>query len=125
MTRTLTSRLTTFLFAAALAASGVGDLVRAAPIAQGLAHLGYPDYFPWILGFWKVAGVAALLLPVPAVVKEWASAGFFFALTGAAASHLLAGDPVGTTVAPLVLLGLGGAAYALRAPAPEPAPALA
>lgn len=118
MTRTVAYRLTTVLFAAALAASGVGDLVRAAPIAEGLAHLGYPDYFPWILGFWKVAGVAALLLPVPAVVKEWASAGFFFALTGAAASHLLAGDPPGAAVAPLVLLALGAGSYALRSPRP-------
>ncbi|MEQ1502845.1 MAG: DoxX family protein [Myxococcota bacterium] len=104
----------TGLFALALTGSGLGDLTRAAPIVEGLTHLGYPWYFPLILGFWKVLGVVGILAPGFPRVKEWAYAGFFFALTGAAASHLFAGDGLGGAVAPLVLLGLGIGSYALR-----------
>lgn len=104
----------TALFSLALLGSGVGDLVRAAPIVEGLTHLGYPSYFPMILGFWKVVGVLAVLAPGLPRVKEWAYAGFFFALTGASASHWLQGDPAGAAVTPLVLAALGVGSYLLR-----------
>jgi hypothetical protein len=106
--------LTTGLFALALTGSGLADLVLAAPIQEGMVHLGYPAYFPLILGTWKVLGVVALVAPALPRLKEWAYAGFFFALTGAAASHLLAGDGLGGAMAPLVLLAIGAASWALR-----------
>ncbi len=81
---------------------------------EGLAHLGYPAYFATILGAWKLAGVAAILAPGLPRVKEWAYAGFSFALTGAALSHVAAGDPLGNVVAPLVPLGLMLASWVLR-----------
>jgi hypothetical protein len=40
-----------------------------------------------ILGFWKVIGATALLAPRFLRLKEWAYAGIFFNVTGAAASH--------------------------------------
>ncbi|MEQ1571851.1 MAG: DoxX family protein [Myxococcota bacterium] len=109
--------IVTGLFAVALTGSGLADLVVADAIREAMGHLGYPEYFARILGFWKVAGVIAILVPGFPLVKEWAYAGFFFALTGAAASHLFAGDGLGGAVAPLVLLTLGAASWVLRSEA--------
>ena len=53
---------------------------------------GYPVYFLTILGVWKILGVIAILAPRFKLLKEWAYAGFFFAMTGALASHLFAHD---------------------------------
>jgi hypothetical protein len=55
-------------------------------------HLGYPLYFVTILGFWKVLGAMALLAPRFPRLKEWAYAGTFFEMTGAAASHAMSGN---------------------------------
>ena len=56
-------------------------------------HLGFPSYFRIELAIAKILGVAALLLPqIPTRVKEWAYAGFFFAMSGAILSHAANGD---------------------------------
>jgi hypothetical protein len=104
----------TSLFAFALTGSGVADLVLVEDIVKAMDHLGYPLALPRILGFWKVAGVLAVLVPGMPLLKEWAYAGFFFALTGAAASHLAIGDGLGEAAPPLVLATLGGLSWALR-----------
>ena len=59
---------------------------------EGMAHLGYPAYFAAILGFWKVLGSIALVVPRFPRLKEWAYAGIFFDLTGAAVSHAVCHD---------------------------------
>ncbi|QEM13176.1 DoxX family protein [Mucilaginibacter rubeus] len=74
--------------------------------ADSVAHLGYPAYFLTILGFWKVLGVIAVLVPKFPVVKEWAYAGFFFAMSGAIFSHLAAGNAVNEIFPALLLLVL-------------------
>jgi hypothetical protein len=104
--------IVTGLFALASLGSGIGDLMQAPQIAEGIGHLGYPAYLMTLLGIWKVLGVGAILAPGLPRLKEWAYAGFAFQLTGAAFSHLAAG--VGSPVAPLVLLALGAASWALR-----------
>jgi hypothetical protein len=40
----------------------------------------------------KILGVLMLLAPVPALLKEWAYAGFAFDLTSALIAHLSVGD---------------------------------
>lgn len=40
--------------------------------------IGYPLYFLYIIGVWKILGVMAILIPQFKLVKEWAYAGFFF-----------------------------------------------
>jgi len=79
--------------------------------------LGYPMYFFAILGFWKVLGAIAILVPRFPRLKEWAYAGIFFDLTGAAASCAAVGG-YGVyafhILAPLVLAGLTVASWALR-----------
>ncbi len=60
--------------------------------ADTISQLGYPIYFLTILGIWKLLGVIAVLIPKFPLLKEWAYAGFFFAMSGAIYSHLAAGS---------------------------------
>ena len=84
--------LTTSLIAFALLSGGGAELARQHDTVAGTLLLGYPVYFVTILGFWKVLGAVALLAPRFPRLKEWAYAGVFFNMTGAAASHAFAGD---------------------------------
>ena len=106
--------VTTGFGAFALTAIGAADLVRVPSVIQGLTHLGYPSYLATILGAWKLLGVAAIVAPRLPRVKEWAYAGIFFTLTGAAMSHAASGDPAGNILFPLVLLGVVVASWLLR-----------
>ena len=63
-------------------------------VAQAFAHLGFPDYFRVQLSWMKLIGVALLLAPVPARLKEWAYAGFAIDLGSALIAHLATGDPL-------------------------------
>ena len=56
-----------------------------------ITQLGYPIYFLTILGIWKLLGVMAVLIPKFPLLKEWAYAGFFFAMSGAILSHIARG----------------------------------
>ncbi|SFK83157.1 DoxX-like family protein [Paenibacillus sp. 1_12] len=79
-------------------------------------QLGYPIYIATILGVWKLLGVIAIVIPRFPRLKEWAYAGFFFDLTGAAASHAFSGDGISLIAQPLVFLALVIASWALRPP---------
>jgi len=105
---------TTGLFSLAMTGSGLGDVVQAAPMVEAVhEQMGYPTYFLHILGVWKLLGVVALLARGSPRLKEWAYAGFVFALTGAAASHAAIGDVPGMVPA-LVLTAIAGGSWALR-----------
>jgi len=78
----------------------------APPGVYGITHLGFPIYFLTILGVWKILGVVAVLIPKFTLLKEWAYAGFFFVMTGAAFSHIAVGDPMSELVPSLLLLVL-------------------
>src|SRR5690242_16284409 len=62
-------------------------------VAQEFARLGFPDYFRVELSWAKLLGVAILLLPVSARLKEWAYAGFAINLASALIAHLALGEP--------------------------------
>ena len=68
---------------------GVVNLIGGDEVKKAMEEIGFPLFFARILGFWKVAGVLALLAPGLGLLKEWAYAGFVFNLTGAAASQFL------------------------------------
>lgn len=71
-----------------------------------IKHLGYPAYFLIIIGVWKILGTIAVLIPKFPLLKEWAYAGFFFVMSGAAFSHIASGDPLTTILPSLLLLTL-------------------
>lgn len=71
-----------------------------------IQNLGYPVYVLTILGVWKLLGVIAILMPGLPVLKEWAYAGFIFAMSGAMISHFAAGEAFTTTLPALLLLVL-------------------
>ncbi len=109
--------ITTILVAFAMS-GGVMQLLRVPGVVDGFVRiLHYPPYFVSILGFWKVAGAIAILIPRFPRLKEWAYAGIFFDLTGAAASCWAVGGFGANTLhvlAPAVLAGVAVASWALR-----------
>ncbi len=87
--------IATIWLALGMLATGIVQLLKveeegavAPPGVYGITQLGYPVYFLTILGIWKILGVVALLIPKFPLLKEWAYAGFFFAMSGAVVSHI-------------------------------------
>lgn len=72
-------------------------------VIQGFKPLGYPTYFISLIGIWKMLGVVAILAPNFKLLKEWAYAGIFFAMTGAVISHIASNDIHPQIIAPFVL----------------------
>ena len=88
-------------------------------IVQIRVHEGYPAYLLTLLAVWKVPGVIAILVPGFPRLKEWAYAGFFFDLTGAAVSGFVRGgypDPGTVIWMPIILTLILLASWALRPP---------
>ena len=82
----------TTLMAVGMFGSGLAQIMHAKQMVDIVVPLGYPLYFLYIIGVWKVLGVMAILVPGLKLVKEWAYAGLFFVMTGALISHLASGD---------------------------------
>jgi DoxX-like protein len=110
--------ITTILVAFPIGSGGVFQLAHAQASVDGFVRiLHYPPYFVTILGFWKVAGAIAILVPKFPRLKEWAYAGIFFDLTGAAASCAAVGGYGAYAfhiLAPLFICVLAVASWALR-----------
>jgi len=66
--------------------------LRLPQVAEAFTHLGFPGYFRVELSLAKLLGVALLLAPVPARLKEWAYAGFAIDVGSAVIAHLSVGD---------------------------------
>jgi uncharacterized membrane protein YphA (DoxX/SURF4 family) len=111
---------TTVLIAFFIGGGGLAQVAHVKGTVDGFVHiLGYPAYFVTILGVWKVLGPIAILVPRFPRLKEWAYAGIFFDLTGAAASSAAVGGygPYAFHVlVPLFLALLTVASWALRPP---------
>lgn len=97
-----------------MASTGIVQLIKPAEEVEKITHLGYPVYFLTILGIWKLLGVLAVLAPKMPLLKEWAYAGFFFAMSGAAISHIALHDPVTEILPSLLLLTLTIISWYLR-----------
>ncbi|MDB5032955.1 MAG: hypothetical protein JWQ98_196 [Chlorobi bacterium] len=98
--------ISTVWLALGMLASGLQQIFHMKGFVDIITHLGYPLYFSYILGVWKILGVAAIVIPKFSLLKEWAYAGFFFAMSGAAFSHIASGDSISETAPSLVLLTL-------------------
>ncbi len=86
--------------------TGGVQLVKMKEEVDMFSRLGYPVYLLTILGVWKMLGVVAVLIPKFPLLKEWAYAGFFFAMSGAVFSHLASGDEAIELFGPLLLIVL-------------------
>lgn len=87
-----------------MVSTGIVQLLKVKDETEFIINMGYPGYFLTILGVWKILGVVAVLIPRFPLLKEWAYAGFFFAMSGAVYSHLVLGHSLGETFPPLLLL---------------------
>jgi uncharacterized membrane protein YphA (DoxX/SURF4 family) len=105
--------VSTGLVALALVSGGLADLAHPRAVVEGMARIGYPMYSMTLIGLWKVLGGPALVWPGLARLKEWAYAGVFFVMTGAAVSHAVCGE-IGRVIAPTVLAVLNVVSWALR-----------
>jgi hypothetical protein len=83
----------TALFCLQMAFTAYAQL-RLPQVADAFTHLGFPDYFRVEVSWAKLVGIAVLLAPVPARMKEWAYAGFAIDLGSAILAHLAVGDGV-------------------------------
>lgn len=117
-TRSIAYWITTGVVAFFVGSGGIAQVWQYKANPHGVVpELGYPMYFFAILGVWKVLGAIAILAPRFPRLKEWAYAGIFFDLTGAAASCAAVGGygAYGFHVlAPLILAGMTAVSWALR-----------
>ena len=84
--------------------TGAVQLLKTDQEVDMMTHLGYPVYFLTIIAVWKILGVVAVLIPKFPLLKEWAYAGFFIAMSGAIISHLISGDEAREIFGPTLLL---------------------
>lgn len=98
--------IATIWLALGMVSTGVVQLMQLKEETAMMSRLGYPFYILTILGVWKILGVIAVLVPKFPLLKEWAYAGFFFAMSGAVFSHLANGDSVVELIGPTLLLVL-------------------
>lgn len=96
----------TLWLALGMVSTGIVQLIKMKEETEMMVHLGYPLYFLTLLGVWKLLGVIAILIPKFPLLKEWAYAGFFFAMSGAVFSHLASGDAAKELFGPVLLIVL-------------------
>lgn len=106
--------IATIWLALGMVSTGIVQLMKMEEELAVITQLGYPVYFLTILGVWKMLGVITVLIPGFPLLKEWAYAGFFFAMTGAVVSHLAVGDDATTLFGPVLLLVLTGVSWYFR-----------
>ena len=104
----------TGLVAFFIGSGGLAYALQVPGVVQGAAALGFPVHFIVLLGFWKVLGSIAILVPGLPRVKEWAYAGISFDLTGAASAAIATGGEWWHAAAPLSIAVLLAASWALR-----------
>ena len=101
--KTLWYWIITAILSFCIFSGGLFQAVQAKGVVQGFKPLGYPTYFISLIGVWKMLGVIAILIPKFPLLKEWAYAGIFFAMTGAVISHIASDDVKVQIIAPFLL----------------------
>jgi hypothetical protein len=102
------------VIALCIGSGGLAQVLRVPQNVEGMTALGYPLHFIVLLGAWKVLGALTLLAPGLRLVKEWAYAGIFIDLSGAAVASAANAAGAFHIVAPIVLIGILAASWALR-----------
>lgn len=93
--------IATSLLAFGMIGSGIAQILHLEDMNAIITHIGYPLYFMYIIGVWKILGIIVIIIPKFPLLKEWAYAGFFFLMTGALVSHLFMGDTGSAIFGPL------------------------
>jgi hypothetical protein len=94
-----------FLFGA------ISSLLKMPASTEVFVRLGYPGYFVNYLSVWQLLAVAALLIPCPRILREWAYAGLMFDVISAMYSLGATGSPLGHQLPALVVLVLVAVSY--------------
>lgn len=110
--------IATLWLALGMVSTAIVQLIGMKEEVQNFSNLGYPLYLLTLLGVWKLLGVIAVLTPQIPLLKEWAYAGFFFAMSGAVISHIAIGNSLTQIAPPLLLLILTVVSWYFR-PAPR------
>jgi len=74
-----------------MAFTAVPDVLKLPDAVKFMTMLGYPTYFTPFIGFAKILGSIAILIPGFPRIKEWAYAGLAFDLIGAVYSNISVG----------------------------------
>jgi len=98
--------VSTLWLALGMTSTGIVQFLKMKEEVDLFNRLGYPIYFLTILSIWKILGVVAVLIPRFPLLKEWAYAGFFFAMSGAVFSHLASGSGTLDYFGPVLLIVL-------------------
>ncbi|GEP93221.1 DoxX-like family protein [Chitinophaga terrae (ex Kim and Jung 2007)] len=98
--------IATIWLALGMTSTALVQLLKMNSESDFIFKLGFPTYILTLLGIWKILGVIAILVPRFPLLKEWAYAGFFFAMSGAVFSHIAHGDAAGDIFPSLLLLVL-------------------
>ncbi len=96
----------TIFLSVGMLAGGIQQALQIGGYNEIITKLHYPLYVLSILGVWKILGVIAILIPKFPLLKEWAYAGFFFAMSGAAISHFAVGQSFTEALPALILLAV-------------------
>lgn len=98
----------------AVTPGAIGNIVQPEQLVEVAGLLGVPLALMTLVGIWKVCAIIAMVVPKFPMLTEWAYAGLFFDLTGAAFLHAAVAD-YGGIAPPLVVLALVAASYVTRA----------
>jgi uncharacterized membrane protein YphA (DoxX/SURF4 family) len=113
-TKKITYWIATLWLALGMVSTGIVQLMQMEEEVQKFNELGYPTNLMTLLGIWKILGTIAILLPRFTILKEWAYAGFFFAMSGAALSHIQNNHSLAEIAPSLLLLTLTFVSWYMR-----------
>ena len=103
-TKKITYWISTIFLSFGMLAGGIQQMLQIGGYNEIVTQLGYPLYLLSILGTWKILGVIAIIVPKNPLLKEWAYAGFFFAMSGATISHFAVGQAITEALPSIILL---------------------
>lgn len=112
--RKITYWIFTLWLSLGMLSTGIFQTLNIKEETEFIIRLGFPAYILTFLGVSKILGVVAVLMPKYPLVKEWAYAGFFFTMAGAAYSHIVAGSPAKDIFPPFLLLALTAISWYTR-----------
>nr|WP_263858577.1 DoxX family protein [Coralloluteibacterium stylophorae] len=100
------------LVALVFLAAGILNLMGI--MTEQLMRLGYPGHFATIIGVAFITGVICLYQTRFVFLQDWAFGAMAATLVGAAATHLLIGDPAAKAAPAIVTLAVLLVAHSLR-----------